>query len=197
MNTQDDFSLLCKLPYKYFEDRKKLPLSGKSNFSDASRAPSGIIKHFCFVRMVHHLPPLVSGTHRTFETRQKCLLLVVSRHTITATKVIIKACIIHTCYHCLGARFGWKSKLLSGLLEACLLHCLPARVEKMGRDLQRHPNLALTSQWHNTMSPRPMDYKRQGSTDQSSIDFLDVSNKMLSFWGPCMLWPVMLFREII
>lgn len=45
--------------------------------------------------------------HRTSETRQKkkSLLLVVSRHTITATKVIIKECIIHTCYHCLHARF--------------------------------------------------------------------------------------------
>lgn len=45
MNTQDDFSLLCKLPYKYFIDRNELPLSGKCNFSDASRAPGVMIKY--------------------------------------------------------------------------------------------------------------------------------------------------------
>lgn len=113
--------------------------------------------------------------------RHECLLLVASRHTITATKVIIRARITHTCYHCLGARFWLKiqAPICPFIGVSASLSARLSRKDGQGppETPRSGPNLSMT----HTKGPRPMNYKRQGSTDQSSIDFLDVSSATLSF----------------
>lgn len=124
-------------------EKIKILLSGRLNFSHVFHSFS--LTFVFFPHMLHHLTCFFSwfkllitnqyvllrilqlSTHRTSETRQKWLLLVVSRHTITATKVIIKERITHTCYHCLDARFWlnilapiWPFIGVSCKLSACL-----------------------------------------------------------------------------
>lgn len=105
-----------------------------TDFSFSFKRPT-IANEFLILRT------LLLSTPRTSETRHKCLLLVVSRHTITATKVIIKACIIHTCYHCVDARF-WpniQAPILPFIgVSASLSACLSKK--------DGHPYLELTSQ---------------------------------------------------
>lgn len=58
---------------------------------------------------------LLCSTHGTRGgARRRGLPLVVSRRAITATKVIIKARVLHTCYHCSDARFWLNIRALIG-----------------------------------------------------------------------------------
>lgn len=79
------------------------------------------------------LQDLPLSSRRTSQARRWCLLLVLSRRTIRATKVIIKLRIIHTCYHCMGcwAFFCFvflaepPSFYLAIYRRVCFIVCLP------------------------------------------------------------------------
>lgn len=118
-----------------------------------------IILHiFILALLFHilHIRILQLSTHGTSETRQKCLLLVVSRHTITATKVIIKARIIHTCYHCFDAQFWLNIQALIWLfvgVSASLCARLSRKDEQGPRETPRSGrNLSMTRHKESTAS---------------------------------------------
>ena len=125
-----------------------LPVSRQNSFFCMLHHLKHVFFFLVLMNQYLRLRILHLSTHGTSETRQKCLLLVVSRHTITATKVIIKARIIHTCYHCLDARFWLNIQALIWPFVgvSASLSARPSRKDGQGpRETPRSgPHLSMT-----------------------------------------------------